>query len=252
MLLSLMFTVSLQSGAAAQPVSAGTTFEAASVKVAQPGKYPQGAALPKAIVNAARVTYPAITLTDMIMVAFRLKSFQVIGPQWMSVSIYSVAASLPPGATSEQLPQMMRALLVDRFGLKVHEESRVETQLALVVAKSGVKVSAEDPDTPTRLVMAPIGNTQAKIAGKASFEMVADRLAILLHRPIVDSTGLGGIFPVDLDIDSGDVGVGDSPADFQYGVGVALKEKMGLELQSRKGPMRVLVIDHAEKLPTEN
>src|SRR5579863_4905075 len=95
-------------------------FEVASVK---PSK---GAAERVAVgvhVDGAQVHIADFTLRDYIRVAYRVKLYQVTGPEDLAER-FNVDAKLPEGATREQVPEMLQALLASRFELKTHRESK--------------------------------------------------------------------------------------------------------------------------------
>ena len=81
----------------------------------------------------------------MIQYAFRIKNYQVSGPDWMRSSRWNVLARLPEGVPQDKAPEMMQALLAERFQLKVHHEKREQNVYALEVAKGGSKLEAAPP-----------------------------------------------------------------------------------------------------------
>jgi uncharacterized protein (TIGR03435 family) len=132
-------------------------FEVASIKPAQAiaaqassGKLHIGMQI-----DGARVDIGSMRLADLIPVAFKVKWYQVSGPDWLSSDIMSaprfdVMGKMPEGATAEQVPAMLQALLADRFRMTFHRESREHAVYALVVAKGGPKLkeSVPEPDAP--------------------------------------------------------------------------------------------------------
>jgi uncharacterized protein (TIGR03435 family) len=91
-------------------------------------------------VDAARVDIGYLSLRDLIPLAFDVKPFQVTGPDWMVQQRFDIVATLPEGATKEQVPAMLRALLEERFKLKAHRENREQNVYALEVGKNGAKL----------------------------------------------------------------------------------------------------------------
>jgi hypothetical protein len=106
----------------AAPKPAGLTFEVATIKPAEPltpqlvasGKLHAGMS-----VDGARVDIGFFSLSDMIRAAYKLKSYQLSGPDWLSVQRFDILAKMPEGATKEQVPEMLQALLADRFKLAI-------------------------------------------------------------------------------------------------------------------------------------
>ena len=78
--------------------------------------------------------------------AYRVKLYQVSGPDWIGSERFDVAATLPEGSLPAQLPEMMQRLLEERFALKFHRESKDFPVYALQVAPGGLKISEAPPD----------------------------------------------------------------------------------------------------------
>jgi uncharacterized protein (TIGR03435 family) len=133
--------------------AAGPEFEVASVRPSPPitpelvqsGKYHRGMTT-----DAGRVDIGFTPLSTLIPLAFRVPENQVTGPDWMRTQNFDIQAKLPAGASEEQIPEMLQALLADRFKLVVHRENKEQSVYALVVAKGGLKIkpSATQADAP--------------------------------------------------------------------------------------------------------
>ena len=117
--------------------SAQTAFEVASIKPAQPpdpatmmqGKFKVGLH-----VDAGRADIGFFSLRDLISVAYGVKDYQIAGPDWLNGQRFDIAAKMPEGAKEDQVPEMLRALLAERFHLEVHRETREHSIYALVEA----------------------------------------------------------------------------------------------------------------------
>jgi uncharacterized protein (TIGR03435 family) len=98
-------------------------------------------------VDGARAEYIFMALKDLISLAYKVKPFQITGPDWMATQRFDIIAKLPDGASKDDVPQMLQALLEDRFKLALHRESKESPVLGLVVGKGGPKMkeSAEAP-----------------------------------------------------------------------------------------------------------
>ena len=83
-----------------------------------------------------------VTLADLLPYAFRVKSFQVSAPAWARESRWNIVAKLPLGASKDQVPEMVQALLADRFKLSIHHEKREQPVYELIVGKGGSKLEA--------------------------------------------------------------------------------------------------------------
>src|SRR5262249_10875140 len=110
-----------------QKPAGGLQFEVASIKAADPitpatiasGKLHIGMNI-----QGTRVDIGYMSLADLIPIAFNMKAFQVAGPEWMRDQRFDIIGKMPEGATKEQVPEMLQALLAERFQLKVHRENR--------------------------------------------------------------------------------------------------------------------------------
>ena len=133
----------LAAGAAlGQTPVAGPAFEVASVKPAGPldaGQLRSGQRHVGMSIDAARVDIGSLSLADLIRIAYRVKPNQISGPDWMASERFDVLAKLPEGASRDQVPEMLQALLAERFKLAVHREVKEVGVSSLVVAKGGPK-----------------------------------------------------------------------------------------------------------------
>jgi uncharacterized protein (TIGR03435 family) len=251
--------VLLAAAAWAQPPE---TFEVASIKLgdamspgtsyyAQPG-------------GGLRVEHA--TLKSLVLYAYDLREFQLAGAAgWMNTERYVILAkgvAEGPESYAQMNDQQRRArtalvrkrlqnLLAERFHLAVHRESRELPIYALVVAKGGVKMPVNNgPDTRG----VTTGRTIFR-ATRISPDKIAEALASITGRPVRDETGLTGYYDLDLEWAPEAAASPDAPEKHAEVVGptlfTALQEKLGLKLESRKGPVEIVVIDSAEK-PSEN
>ena len=94
--------------------------------------------------DAGRLDWRLASLADMIQYAFHVTNYQLSGPDWMRSSRWNVQARLPADASPAQAPQMMQALLAERFGLKIHHDRRDQPVYALEVGKGGPKLETFD------------------------------------------------------------------------------------------------------------
>src|SRR5215831_7488212 len=96
--------------------------------------------------DGSQVRYSYLSLKDLISLAYDVKVPQVSGPDWLGSQRFEVAAKLPDGASMSQVPAMLQTLLVDKFGLKSHRDSKEFPVYALEVAKSGLKMKESETD----------------------------------------------------------------------------------------------------------
>jgi uncharacterized protein (TIGR03435 family) len=235
----------LAAGAAAgQTPAPGPTFEVASVKPAAPldrSRILSGQMHVGMRIDAARVDIGSMSLADLIRVAYGVKAYQVSGPDWMASERFDVLAKLPDGASREQVPAMLQALLAERFKLTAHRESKEHAVYALVVGKNGPKLKESPPDADAPAGGAPVAgydanpqvrisgrgeNTQVAISGgqigtahmsvgpngsmhleapKMTMAALADTLSRFFDRPVVDLTEIKGSYQVAMDLSMQDL-----------------------------------------------
>jgi uncharacterized protein (TIGR03435 family) len=130
-------------------------------------------------VDGAMLDIGSFSLKDLIRTAYEVKDYQITGPDWlnagaMTVQRFNVQATLPEGATEKQVPQMLQALLADRFKLTIHRETKDHSVYTLVIGKGGLKLKESDPDpvaseTPAEPAKGETtfgqGNNQVRITG---------------------------------------------------------------------------------------
>jgi uncharacterized protein (TIGR03435 family) len=128
----LAIALSAISAVAAQNAPDQPKFEVASVKRTNQG-----------IINNSlgpgTVRLRGDTLKIVLVEAFKVKSYQTVGPSWLDEDCIEIVAKMPEGSTSDQIPAMLQALLVERFKLAAHKDDRPRPVYALVVGKSGPK-----------------------------------------------------------------------------------------------------------------
>jgi uncharacterized protein (TIGR03435 family) len=133
------------------------SFEVASVKLAPPLDFSAGRGGPQRLgvrIDAGRLDIGSLPLRDVITGAYRLKSYQLEGPEWMKSVMVNIVATLPAGAAEDQIPEMLQILLLERFGLKAHQETRDQPVFALIVGKGGPKMKDAVPSNDPELAAA--------------------------------------------------------------------------------------------------
>lgn len=230
-----------------------------------------------------------MSLSNLATMAYGINYYQLSGPDWMMTAYFDVRAKVPEGAAKEQLKDMVQAMLVERFKLVAHHETRELTEYDLVVAKSGPKFKEAAPPPPPKEDAAegaprPVGrggrlktDTQgypilssgagmAWINGHArlynpqmTMKMLASQVGAQLAKPVTDATGLDGKYQIGLFWVSDNAARapapgGSVPDDIETGptLAQALQDQLGLRLETKKGPVDFIVIDHLEKQPSEN
>lgn len=223
----------------ARSQDAQPAFEVASIK-------PAGQSAARFSLSGNRFTAHA-RLRDLMVRAYGLPSFQVIAPDWTSSAFFDVAATAAAPITNDQLKPMLQSLLVSRFGMKVHHETREFSLQVIIVGKKGHHLQPASDDGPMETVRDGRRVTYRNAT-------VSDLAKLLSGGGLttVDRTGLTGRFNFVLDwgryVDPND----DSMPAFVQAMRDAIHTDLGLDFETRELPMDVVVIDHVEKSPTEN
>lgn len=120
-------------------------FEVASIKPSEP--QPMGMIRVMASTDAGMARFSGLSLQDLIRRAYRVKDFQIVGPDWLNSARFDIVAKLPAGAKEDQVPEMLQALLADRFNMTLHRDTKEHAIYALVVGKDGAKLKESDVQT---------------------------------------------------------------------------------------------------------
>jgi uncharacterized protein (TIGR03435 family) len=233
-------------GAQSQDQDRPPAFEVASIKLARGGPV-------KIQSDPGRLTISDETIEVLIKLAYGLREYQFAGPDWLHTSRYNiVATTASPQSRSVQLA-MLRRLLIDRFKLAIHHESKTLSIYALIAGKTGLKLKLMDENLPapfelySNFSMSPTPGGATELRGYGSLGQLSDFLTRLVERPVLDRTGIAGNFDIRLlcAID-GYPGFESSPSVFD-----AVQSQLGLKLEARSSPVEITLVDHVEK-PTEN
>jgi uncharacterized protein (TIGR03435 family) len=218
-----------------QPAAA-PRFEVAAVRPAKGDSGSSG-------INTAhgRVDAYNVTLKRCIMGAYGIGPNQISGgPAWMETERFEITAKADRPVDGDVLMTMLQTLLAERFQLAMHRESRPMQVYVLDLARKGPKLEKGDG------AGASTNNGRGDLVAR---NITMDRFAEVLSRqmdlPVVNRTGLDGVFNLRLQWAPERSAV-DGPSVF-----TAIQEQLGLRLRAQKVPMEILVIDHAER-PGEN
>lgn len=205
-----------------------------------------------------------VTPLALIQYAYTLPEIRIeAAPEWIRSRKFDLEARSDPAADElfARLPsdeararklRMVQALLADRFALKVHQETRTLPIYALVVAKGGPRFGPSQKSGTTLNTFNTDGNMTMTIQGTDhTLRMLTEQLSRSLGRVVVDKTGLDGRFDLTLKWVSDDRASAGPDAPRGPSLFTALQEQLGLKLESAKGPVTILVIDHIE-LPSDN
>jgi uncharacterized protein (TIGR03435 family) len=218
-------------------------FEVATVKPASQEEIQAGISGIKT--GHGRATGTDVTLKRCIIGSFHIGPNQIVGgPDWLDSDRFHIEAKAEqPTNDDTTLDAMLRNLLADRFHLAVHREIRTMAALVLEVGKKGLKLEQGDGGE----AVTDSGHGQIKIRNE-SMDDFAERLARMTDLPVVNRTGLSGVFNLKLfwKPDGDHPKPDDPPSLF-----TAIQEQLGLRLTAGKAEVPVIVIDHVQK-PGEN
>ncbi len=225
-----------------------------------------------------------------MIVAYDIRGYQLDAPAWMEQESFDIVAKIPSGATKSDVPLMLQQLLEERFGLKVRHELKPAPSYGLTVGKRGLRMKEYEmvlpegfveaapsrlagvdkeglpiipPGYATGMMISQNGQTGIAIA-RQPIASLCRLLSGILQRPVVDQTGLTGRYDVRLSFVTDDAPPATGPNTENTQVGVsrasdsapalmdALLAQLGLSLESKVLPIDFLVVDHAEKQPSEN
>ncbi len=205
--------------------------------------------------SPAAVTFKNVTLKRLIAEAYRVQLDQISGPRWIDQNEYDIEARTTGVASRAQMALMLRSLLAERFNLREHSETREMRVYELVTDKAGPKIH-------------PVNDGESVKAG-AGFHFLgdlrqfADLLAVQFSIPapmspneparaggplipVLDKTGLPGTYDFSVDIRP------ELGTDMFTAWQRALRDQLGLGVESRKSSVTVVVVDDAARIPTEN
>jgi uncharacterized protein (TIGR03435 family) len=199
-------------------------FDVASVRpfVPAPGQVAAGLHF-----DGAQVRGVGLSLRDYLATAYRTKATLISGPDWTATERYNITATLPDGSSKAQVPEMLQALLADRFEVKLHNEKKEYPIFAMVLAKGPPKLKELPPDPNEDKVndepvgmanvatIAAVGNgVSVQYARGASITVGNNRIEVTKlplwvfcrnlerysDRQIIDMTGLTGAYTFVVDV----------------------------------------------------
>lgn len=220
--------------------------------------------------DGIRLTATNISVKSLIQYnGYGIPGPQILGgPSWVASDRFDIEAKVDE-ATAERIKtlsrdqeslldrQLVQQLLADRFKLAVHFEKKDLPVYALVVARGGPKLTAsKDPDKGTSTSSGNAQMTATSITMEKLAQVLTQNLAMELGRVVIDKTGIEGKYDVKLTWSPENNSAGITNASNEASppgpsIFTALKEQLGLKLESTKGPVESLVIDHIEQ-PSEN
>jgi uncharacterized protein (TIGR03435 family) len=211
-----------------------SSFEVASVKPVNP---PAGPHVVSLIINHGRLNIEAAELRQIVGLAYAVQRIRVLGgPGWADSDQFDIAAKTESAdATRDEIRSMLQTLLAERFMLVVHREAKEIPAYSLVLAKRGSKLKVAAPDTKSGLAdaLGPSGERQT-VFEASSLRVLVNMLANTLGSPVVDKTGLDGLYDYTFEWPDAESSL------------FASVDQLGLKLEAKRVPVEVLVMDRAE------
>jgi len=206
-----------------------------------------------------------VSITDLLEFAYNMPESRFLGGDFKSLlrsprfdleakssaSVDEHMKALPTDQARNEKRKMVQDLLAERFHLKTHMETRELPIYTLVVAKGGAKL------TPTQSSGTTYNSGRGMLqieGGDSTAGLLADNLAQILERPVIDQTGIKGRYKMKLRWQPDDgppMMLNGAPDTSLPGIFTAVEEQLGLKLVAGKGPVAVLVVGHVE-MPSAN
>lgn len=263
-------------------------FDVASVRPSPPADPANASRVDVGVhINKDQVRINALSLKDYVAWAYRVKTYQVTGADWLT-DRFDINATLPAGANTDQLAEMIKALLEERFAIKIH---KTQKEFPVYVLERGKK-----PLMLTKVELGPAEEGGVTVGGSGSRDGIAvnmgrgasytfadnkligkkldmttavDVLANFVDLPVVNHTGLEGTYDFELAVTAEDyrtmliragqkAGVPLPPQALKLLEGASIAslydaiDHVGLKMESRKEPLDVINVDEIKRQPTEN
>ena len=217
------------------------------------------------------INFEVADLRFCISFAYRVRPYQVVGPAWIDGSYYEIIAKIGPSQDPKKMPEMLQTLLAERFKLQIHGGSKDFSGYALVVDKGDPKFPESTGEDEKRALDA-VGNippqplliTEFAPGGvwrlrgiAATMDRLATDLSFRFEAPVVDQTGIKGGHNFAVEGNREDLpsqmasGIPSSGTYTGVSIFTSLRD-IGLQLKALKVPLEIIVVDHAERVPTPN
>lgn len=210
-------------------------------------------------IDPGRVTIRSWSLADIIAAAYRVRTDQIEGPNWMGTQRSDVQAKMPEGTSAAQVPEMLQALLVTRFQLSAHRGQKENSVYLLTAKKDGLRLQESTAGDPKPSGCTTISGGH-RVCQKTTMGDLANLLTQLsrmyaamppggmswgIELPTVDMTGLAGAYDFNMDYGPGNEDTGGGSV-------MDAVDRLGLKLEKQKRAYELIVIEHLEKVPSEN
>ena len=232
----------------------GQSFDVASVRPHAPDNEVFHVRLP----NGGHFAAVGAPVKLLVMIAYGVQESQIAGgPSWFASEKWDIEAKCEDVRHSaDETSQMLRNLLEERFSLRVHRDTEQRPVYVLTVAKGGPKFKPSEKNTTN---IRPTANSFSVQRGNIS--VVTGLLATSLGRPVLDRTGLTGLYDFFVQWDDAPVRQGgvpgtapppdDSPGSDRGSIFTAVQDQLGLRLELQRAPVEVIVVDGMDR-PSAN
>jgi uncharacterized protein (TIGR03435 family) len=262
-------------------------YEVSTIRPFKPGSEAPGVIRMGIMYTADGFTASGVNLQVLLQQAYGVQPYQITGsPEWensdrfeidakMEGSVADAMSKLSPDDRTKVRQQMLQKLLADRFKLTIHKDTKELPVYRLVIGKNGSRLKEADPNAAPPAIPVPgrggrggpgtmmmgFDSSGMTMTGNAiPVSVLAQRLSMFLREPVIDMTGLAGKYDITLKFapDQGQLppppggvppdAMAPPPSDASGPtLQMAVQDQLGLKLESGKGPVELIVIDHVEK-----
>jgi uncharacterized protein (TIGR03435 family) len=258
-----------QGNSTAQCQGNGPSFEVASVKpaVLPVGATGRGCTGGPGTSNPESFRCSCAPLAAVLVRAYDISFTNLRAPDWVSGmgNCFGIAAKVPSGTSKEQFQVMLQNLLCERFHVLVHRETKMLPSYTLSVGKAGPKLRANSsvPAAESSLPASGQPGTFTWVnehhlrvtANDLDIKSFVRMLTSVMQEPVVDETGLAGGYDFILDFTPPEIltrGQSGNDAETLPDIFATLQKQLGLSLIKKSVPRELLIVDRADKVPTEN
>jgi uncharacterized protein (TIGR03435 family) len=226
-------------------VSQAQEFDVASVKRSAPDEIRAMKS------DSGRIIYTNVSLRDCLMDAYGIRDFQIVGPDWLVTERYDITATLPTPSPEADRRVMLQRLLISRFGITMRRESREIPVYVMTVIKNSPGLRSAGDLEKTDIKTTDGGFLFTHVTAQQIIAYLT--MLRLVDRPVVDQTGREGAYDVQLRLypTGQELVAAMNGGDIGSAVAVAIRDS-GLQLERKKLPFEVLLIDSAQKVPAGN
>ncbi|MGH9416773.1 MAG: TIGR03435 family protein, partial [Terriglobales bacterium] len=238
-----------------------TEFDAATLKISAPPGSPGRLRMLGFRADPQHLACANVTLAQMLGRAYNLEPGQIQGPAWIRRNRYVVTAETAMPVSKQRMYALLQPYLTREFHLSLRNSSELQPVFALVVAGGGSKLKPASGGAEQREMLSVQINPEhrtMRLHGQADMALLADRLGAGQGRPVVDMTGLEGLYAVDLTYAlpqralgpalAAKLGVTPNPGEASppaASLASALQRQLGLTLEARNAPREMLVVEQA-------